>query len=145
MDRRHREIDRLLGGRDDNAGQWPFSRFSFLPGRSARSYPLLNVRETADAYHVDALAPGIDAKSLKVSVTGNQMTIEGAKSAADQEVAAEADHRGERSAGRFVRSLTLPAEIDAAKVKAEYRNGMLSIELPKAAGARPRQIAVNFN
>jgi len=145
LDQVHREIDRLFDGDSWNRWSWPFSRFSFLPGRSARSYPLLNVREEADAYHVDALAPGIDTESLKVSVVNNQLVIEGEKKSTDGEIKPEAYHRSERSIGRFVRSLTLPIEINAAKVKAEYRNGMLTIALPKAESAKPRQISVNVN
>lgn len=144
LEQLHREIDRLFNGFGD---RWPapFSRFSFLPGLSARSYPLLNVLDEGEAYHVDALAPGIDPETLKVSVVSNELIIEGEKTAVDKDVKAEAYHRSERSTGRFVRSLTLPCEIDGEKVQAEYRNGLLSITLPKAEDARPRQIAVSFN
>ena len=72
-----REMNRLSGEMDRafdhwNTGTWrlPFSRVSFLPARSARAYPLLNVSEDADAIHVEALAPSIDAESLEVSVKG---------------------------------------------------------------------------
>jgi len=145
LDQLHRKIDRLFDGGAWDRWSWPFSRFSFLPGRAARSYPLLNVREEADAYHVDALAPGIDTETLKVSVVNNQLVIEGEKKTTDGEIKPEAYHRSERSVGKFVRSLTLPVEIDAGKVKAEYRNGVLTIGLPKAASAKPRQIAVDVN
>jgi len=145
MERLRREIDRVFEGQDVGRWTFPFSRFSFLPGQSARAYPLLNVREEADGYRVDALAPGIDPQSLKVSVTGRQLTIEGEKKDAGEEIKPEAYHRCERSTGKFIRSLTLPAEIDAEKVTAQYRDGLLSLTLPKAAGARPRQIAINVN
>lgn len=145
LDQLHREIDRLFNGHSTEQWTSPFSRFSFLPGRAARAYPLLNIREEDDIYSVEALAPGIDPKSLKVSVVGNQLQIEGEKTATAEAVKAEAYHRSERSAGRFVRSLTLPTDVDAGKVKADYRHGLLTIRLPKAASARPRQIAVSVN
>lgn len=145
MEQLHGEINRLFDGRSSDRWALPFSRFSFLPGEAARSYPLLNLHEETDAYRVDALAPGIDPASLKVSVVNRQLTIEGEKTAAGEDIKPEAYHRCERSTGRFVRTLTLPVEIDAAKVTAEYRNGLLSVTLPKAESARPRQIAVSVN
>jgi HSP20 family protein len=145
MERLRREIDQVFEGQESGRWTFPFSRFSFLPGQAARAYPLLNVREDTDAYHVDALAPGIDPQTLKVSVTGRQLTLEGEKTGAGEEIKTEAYHRCERSTGKFVRSLTLPVEIDAEQVKAEYCNGLLSLTLPKAASARPRQITINVN
>jgi HSP20 family protein len=149
LDAIQREAARFFEGRGERAardGDWasPFTRFSFLPGRAARAYPLVNVTDDKDAYRVEALAPGIAPDSLKVSAVGNQLTIEGEK--ADSEaVKAEAYHRSERSTGKFVRTLTLPAEIDAEKVTADYRNGLLTVTLPKAESAKPRQIAVHVN
>src|SRR5262249_1450912 len=121
----------------------PFSRFSFLPGRAARAYPLINVSEDNDHYYLEALAPGLKTQNLKVSVVGDQLTIEGEKENPARELKSEAWHRNEGSAGRFIRSLSLPGEVEPEKVNANYRNGLLEIVLPKAAASKPRQIAVN--
>lgn len=143
MEALHREIDRLF----DNMGvsQWtfPFTRFSFLPGRSSHMYPLLNMSQDADHIYVEALAPGLDPKSLKITVVRDQLTISGEKMRTSEEVKPEAWHRNERAAGNFVRTITLPMEVEDAKTKAEYKNGLLTITMPKAEAAKPKQITVN--
>lgn len=144
MEALHREIDRIF----ENVGggahwSFPFSRFSFLPGRSSRAYPLLNMSEDADSIYVEALAPGLDPKSLKVTVVRNQLSISGEKARCAENVKPEAWHRNERAAGGFVRTIALPGDVDDAKIKAEYKNGLLTITMPKAEAAKPRQITVN--
>lgn len=139
MDSLHREIDRLF-----NQSMWrsPLSRVSFLPGLSARAYPLLRLDDQANEIVVEALAPGVDIDSLKVSVVNQQLRIEGTKPA-PKDVDAEAYHRNERSAGTFVRILSLPAMVEPDKITADYKNGILTIRMPKAEHAKPRQITVN--
>lgn len=138
MDALRREIDRVL---TDYAHTGPVRSVSFLPGTSARAYPLLNMSEDRDNVYVQGLAPGIDPETLDVSVQHNTLTVSGAKPGPSG-VSAEAFHRNERAAGRFVRSLDLPAEVDSAKVQARYEQGLLTITLPKAEAAKPRQINV---
>jgi HSP20 family protein len=145
LERMHREMDRLFDGETSDGCCDAFACHPLATARRSRSFPLVNVREDADAYRVEALAPGIDPKALKVSVTGKQLLIEGERTVADADVPSENYSRVERAGGRFVRSLTLPTELDPDAVKADYRNGILSIVLPKAASARPRLIAVNAN
>lgn len=138
-----REIDRIF--EDMGMGDWrlPFSRFSFLPGRSSRMYPLVNLSEDADNLYVEALAPGVDPKTLKLTVVRNQLSIAGEKSRSAENVKPEAWHRNERAAGAFVRTLTLPAEVEEGKIKAEYKNGLLLVTMPKAEAGKPKQITVN--
>jgi HSP20 family protein len=135
-----REVERAF----DDYGMWrrPFSRFSFLPALGARSYPLVNVGEDKDHVYVEAMAPGLDPDSLEISVQQGQLRIAGEKPAITPEVKAEAYHRNERSAGRFVRTMTLPTDVDADNVKAQYKNGLLLLTLPKAEEAKPKQISV---
>lgn len=121
----------------------PF-RVAFLPGLAARQYPLVNVHEDEANVYVEALAPGVDPKSLELSVVGDNLTIKGEKPGLAQ-VTAEAYHRNERAAGRFVRSIELPVEVDRDAVKADYRNGLLLITLPKCETARPRRIEVRVS
>jgi HSP20 family protein len=144
MEMLRREVDRVfenLGGR--NYWSAPFSRFSFLPGRSARAYPLINLSEDADNLYVEALAPGINPESLKVTVVRDQLTLSGEKTSPAKGAESESFHRNERAAGKFIRTITLPVEVDEGKIKAEYKNGLLLIAMPKAEAAKPKQITVN--
>jgi HSP20 family protein len=142
MEKMRREIDRILG--EDRVSTWafPFSRISFLPGRASRSYPLMNISEDGESIYVDALAPGIGPDSLNVSVTGDQLVISGQKTPVLDSIKPELVHRSERSAGQFVRSLSLTAAVDREKVLASYSDGLLKIVLPKAEEARPKQVRV---
>ncbi len=141
MESLRREIDRTLGEFwfDRGPRAW---RGAFLPGRAARLYPLVNVSEDEGHVYVEALAPGVDPKSLDLSVMQGTLTIKGEKPGLAQ-VTAEAYHRNERAAGRFNRTIELPTQVDASKVHADYRNGLLLITLPKSEEAKPKQVAVN--
>ena len=140
------ELEALRRGIDQVfAGVWPgfAGRGSlFLPGRSARSYPLVNLWGDNEKFVVEALAPGLDLDSLDVSVQGNTLTISGEKRPLS-DVQPEAYHRNERSAGKFLRSYQLDCEIDETAVKAEYTNGILAITLPKSERAKPKRISVS--
>jgi HSP20 family protein len=140
MDALRREIDRAF----DNIGlrSEPYSRTAFLPGRAARRYPLINLHEDRDALYVEALAPGVDPASFDLSVMGNVLSISGEKRRHAGEVKPEAFHRSERATGKFVRTIELPVEVNANQVKADYRNGLLIVMLPKAEHMRPKQINV---
>jgi HSP20 family protein len=120
----------------------PFSRSAFLPGRAARRYPLINLHEDRDQVYIEALAPGVDPASLQLTVVRNTLTISGEKRRVSGEVKPEAFHRSERATGKFVRSIELPVEVDENTVKADYKNGLLVVTLPKAEKARPKQINV---
>jgi len=136
-----REIDRAF----NSMGQTNSPRFrsAFLPGRAARQYPLVNLSEDRDHIYVEALAPGIDPASIDISVVRNVLTISGEKRRLPEEIKPEAIHRSERAAGKFVRNIGLPIEIDSNRVTAEYKHGLLIVTLPKAAAARPKQINVS--
>jgi HSP20 family protein len=103
-------------------------------------FPPLNVFGKGDDIVVVAEAPGLKKDELDIQVKGRTLQISGAKSVAyDDRMSL---HRRERSAGQFSRSLSLPVEIDAEKVKAEYRDGMLAIFLPRAEHDKPRSINI---
>ena len=116
---------------------------AFLPGHAARAYPLVNVSEDTDALYVTALAPGLDPTALQLTVQDNRLTIAGEKQRVAAEVHPDAFHRSERAAGKFVRSITLPSDVEHEQVQAEYKNGLLVVTLPKAEKAKPKQIAVS--
>jgi len=145
-----REIEALRRDIDNTfhtVGQTNERRFrsAFLPGRAARQYPLVNLSEDRDHIYVEALAPGVDPASIEVGVIRNVLTILGEKRRLPQDLKPEALHRSERAAGKFVRSIELPIEIDSDQVKAEYKHGLLMVTLPKAAAAKPKQINVSVN
>jgi HSP20 family protein len=134
-----REIDRAFAGVSVNGERT--APVAFLPGRSARAYPLLNVSEDRDRIFVQALAPGIDPQSINVTLQKNSLTISGEK-LAPKGVKAEAFHRSERAAGRFTRTIELPVDVDSNRIEARYQDGLLAIILPKSEEAKPRQINV---
>jgi HSP20 family protein len=120
----------------------PMLRTAFLPGRGAREYPLINIYDDQDTVYLEALAPGAEPESFNISVAGETLTLSGEKRRAAGDIKPEAFHREERAAGKFVRSIDLPVDVDETKVKAEYKNGLLLINLPKSEKAKPRQISV---
>ena len=77
-----------------------------------------------------------------VSVVGNTLSIAGEKRRVAGDVKPEAFHRSERATGKFVRHIELPVEVDENKVQADYKHGLLTVTLPKAEKAKPKQIAV---
>lgn len=140
METLRREVDRVFNSHA------PVTRGgsgvgAFLPGRSARAYPLINLSEDNEGFTVEALAPGIDPEKLDITVVRNSLTLSGEKPAPEG-IKSEQYHRSERSAGRFVRQISLPTEVDGDKVAARYNDGILRITLPKVEAAKPRQIKV---
>jgi HSP20 family protein len=145
MERMRREMDRFLDEFRSPNWSLPFSQTSFLPGRAARGYPLMNIGEDAERVYIDALAPGVGPDTLDVSIQHNQLTVSGAKIALLSSVKSTAVHRSERSAGRFSRSITLPCDVDMEKIQASYQDGLLRIIVPKAEAAKPKQIQVSVD
>jgi HSP20 family protein len=135
-DAMRRMFEELLGD-----GQRQARQPGFLPGRSARNYPLINLGEDKENVYVEALAPGVDAEKIELTVVRNTLTISGEKPAPSG-VSREQFHRNERAAGRFVRTIELTTEVDPDRVEARYTNGLLVITMPKAEAAKPRQIKV---
>jgi HSP20 family protein len=150
MERIQREVNRAFeqAGWQTNGHNGYFGRTfptAFLPGRAARAYPLVNVSEDANALYTSALAPGLDPAAVQLTVQDNHLTIAGEKRRLAADIQSEAFHRSERAAGKFVRTITLPVEVDHEKVQADYKNGLLLITLPKAEKAKPKQIQVRLS
>jgi HSP20 family protein len=103
--------------------------------------PPVDVLEEADAIRIMAELPGVKPEDVKISVEGNVLTVHGTKQQVAEE-RTERVHRYERTYGTFERIFTLPATVDVQHIKAGYENGVLSITLPKAEQAKPRQIPV---
>ena len=129
-----REIDRLF---DRMTGDWdlpelkPFGEWT----------PSLDFSESKDAYVVKTEIPGIDPKEIQVSVDSGMLTIKGEKKQ-EKEQKDEHYYRVERSYGSFSRSVRLPGAIEGDKVNATFKNGVLTVSLPKSAAAKGTQIPV---
>jgi HSP20 family protein len=104
------------------------------------AYPPLNVFRKGDDFVVVAEVPGVTKSDLEVQVKGSTIRLSGAKSVSYSEKAAV--HRRERLGGEFDRAVTLPVEIDPDGVKAEYRDGILTLFLPRAEHDKPKSIKV---
>jgi HSP20 family protein len=140
FDALRREVDRAF--EEFGFGSGPLQRVAFLPGRSPRRYPLINLLEDQNNFYVEALTPGVDPQSLSVTALHNRLTISGEKSQISGNVKAEAFHRNERASGKFVRTIDLPVDVSETGIQAEYKNGLLVATLPKAEKAKPKQINV---
>jgi HSP20 family protein len=136
----HREMDRFLGR--------PFASFSVMPrlaeelnGQFAK--PDMDLREQADAYHVQMDLPGMEKSAISVEVKDNILTV---KAERKQETVRKDGDRvlmQERSAGFMSRAVMLSKPVNAEKVAAEYKDGVLKITLPKVqADQAPKQIQI---
>jgi len=128
-----REMDRLLSGffGDTADGGWPFA---------GRGQPPVNVWETGEAVYVELEVPGVKSDQVEIAVVGNELSIKVERPEVEQEGVTY--HRRERGTGSFNRVLRLPNEVDADRVEAELRHGVLTVTLPKSEAARPRKIQV---
>jgi HSP20 family protein len=129
------EVGRLRREMDD---LW---RRFFGEGVFEKWAPPVDISEDADNYLVKAELPGLDSKDIDISVSGDMLTIKGEKKK-------EAEHETgsyytrERFFGSFRRSIRLPAGVNPEKVDAAYKNGVLTISLPKSREARAKKIEI---
>jgi HSP20 family protein len=103
--------------------------------------PPVDIVEEADRLVFRAEIPGVDKNDIDVKVENGTLVLRGEKKQ-EKEIHSEAAHRIERFYGSFSRSFVLPTSIDASKVEARYRDGVLELVLPKADEARPRKITI---
>ena len=127
------EMDRL---RDELDGL-----FSRHMGRRTGEFPPVNVYTGEEDAILTTAIPGIDPKDLDVSCRQNTVTIKGERKRLELKEG-ERFLRNERGAGNFVRSFTLPFKVDADGIKAEYKQGILIVKIPRAAEDKPQKIAV---
>jgi HSP20 family protein len=115
----------------------------FAPaGRVAsRSFPPLNAWEDEKNVIAEAELPGFKMEDLEITMTGRELTIRGKRTIERPEGASPL--MSERGEGEFVRTVRLGVPVDADKVTASLRDGVLTITLPKSEAAKPRRIAVN--
>lgn len=117
-----------------------FNRAEMRPFEPAFS-PLMDVSETDTEIKVVVELPGMDEQDIDVSLERNVLTIGGEKKAENRDEG-ENFYHVERTCGAFKRSVVLPAGVETGKVEATYKNGVLTIVLPKTAAAQARHIEV---
>jgi HSP20 family protein len=105
------------------------------------TYPPLNVFRKGDDVVIVLEVPGVQKADLKVEAKGRTIRIAGTKTVTQQDNTSV--HRVERRGGRFDRAVTLPVEIDADSIKAECRDGILALYLPRAERDKPRAISIS--
>jgi HSP20 family protein len=139
-------LRRPIGARD-LAGYRTLNRvfdeaFGWSNGGAPASWvPATDITENEEGLSLTLDLPGVDAKDVKISLEHRVLTIRGEK-LRKGEAKAEQGYRFERTYGTFERTFTLPDTLEAEKVKASYENGVLTVFLPKAEKAKPREIPV---
>ena len=104
--------------------------------------PAVDMYETKDELVVTAELPGLNEKDIHLSITGDMLSIRGERQW-NQEVKQESYYRGERWYGKFERTLPLPMPVQADKVTASYRDGVLTIKLPKVEEIKSKEIKID--
>lgn len=126
MERMRQQLDRMA----DN-----------MTYRSAPSFPALNVWSNTDGLLVTAEVPGVEPENLDIAIVNQTLTLSGSRQPADLDEQARY-HRQERGCGEFKRTIELPYRIAADKVEAKFKNGVLTIALPRVEEEKPRRILV---
>jgi HSP20 family protein len=130
--RLEQEMDELLG-----RWAWPLGIRSTARG----TFPPMNIGVTPDNVEVFFFAPGLDPKSIEVSVQQNVLTISG-----ERQVPAKGDqtwYRKERFDGAFRRVINLPEDVTPERIRAQYRDGILYVTAERPESAKPRKIEIN--
>lgn len=135
MDMLRRELDQVFRGTSRNE-----LSPSFLPGIGIGGYPRVNLSEDENNYYLEALVPGITPENLDLNLLQGTLTLSGERTEPDN--SGKTWHRHERGAGKFMRTVELPDAVEADKIDAEYRDGVLLITLPKRQEALPKKISV---
>ena len=131
--RLEQELDEFVAG----TTPWAGGIRSLPPG----TFPAINVASTADSVTVYLFAPGIDAKSLEISLQQNVLTVSGRREATPASTATYC--RTERFDGDFRRAIALPEDIDPDKVDATYRDGIVEIRVQRQESSKPRKIEIH--
>ena len=114
---------------DDRSSSWNF-------------YPTVDIYDNDENIVITAELPGIDKKDIVIDVKDGVLTLKGERFF-NNEVKEEKYYRRERTFGKFERVFRLPAEVDPEKISADYKDGILKIDIPKPEEEKPRQITVH--
>jgi len=141
-----RELDELQGRLSTLFGRAPVRKEGEREERMTLTdwAPLVDVIEDEREYLVKAELPEVKKEDVKIAVQDDVLTVSGERSQ-EKEEKGKKFHRIERAYGSFSRSFTLPEDADAAKVAAEFKNGVLLVHLPKSERAKPKSIEVKIS
>jgi HSP20 family protein len=129
-----REIDRLFDRMLEGSSL----------GESALTVPPVDILEEDHQYVVKAELPGVNSEDVKITLQDDVLSIRGEKRR-EERVEEKNYHRLERSAGIFQRSFTLPSAVKSDQIEASFENGILTVTIPKAEDAKPREIEVKIH
>jgi len=118
-----------MGREETDAGVWGWN-------------PVADIYDKDDCFVITAELPGVDKKDIVIDVKDGVLTLTGER-AYDNEVTEDKYFRKERSYGKFERSFSLPVNVDADTIKAEYNDGVLKIEVPKPEEHKPKKITIH--
>ena len=105
--------------------------------------PVLDMHETKDDLVLNFELPGVRDKEVSLSITGDLLTVRGERGL-NRDLTDESYHHVERVYGKFERSVQLPVPVQAEKVKATYRDGVLEVKLPKVDEVKPKEIKIDI-
>ena len=131
----HDRVNRMFNGMFPST--WSDEEMHF----SARN-PAVDIYDQDDKVVIKAELPGVDKKDIHVGLEDRVLTLKGERSH-ENEVKEEKFYRKERAYGKFERAFTLPAGLDPEKINADFKDGVLKIEIPKPEEEKPRKIAVH--
>ncbi len=134
------ELWRLQQQVDDQFGDWTSSSGG-IRSLPRGSFPAVNIGHTPERVDVYLFAPGIDPKTLDISIQQNLLTVAGRREIPAEEQANY--YRQERFSGEFRRVIVLPEDIDPERVDARYQDGIVQIGIERREAARPRQIEIH--
>ena len=131
-----REMDRLQQDMNRLFGDSTVNRM-----RKAPSFPAVNIWAAEDSVKITAEIPGVNKDDIDINVTGDTLTLSGVRKQGELPEGVRY-HRQERRYGEFDRSIQMPYTVDINKVKATFKNGVLTIELPRVEAEKPKKITV---
>lgn len=137
-----REMDTMVRNFEDIFGRSFLPVWRRLPTEARKWTPAIEVFEKEDEFVVRAELPGMKEEDVDISVADDTLTIKGEKKS-ESEVKEGNYYYCERSYGSFLRSITLPSNIDSKKIEASYESGVLEISLPKVDEVKPKKISIS--
>lgn len=123
---------------DNNMLDWSNRHYS----ETNTTLPSVNIKEDADAYHVEMAAPGFEKGDFMIEIDNDMLTISSEKKMENETNEAGGYSKQEFSYQSFCRSFTLPSTVENEKISAKYENGILYIEIPKREEAKPKPAKV---
>lgn len=140
-----REMEELTERFNRMLSRWPSRQTAERePMTVAQWAPVVDISETDSEYLIEAELPEVDKNNVKVTLQDGVLTIQGERKSQREEKGRKY-HRVERSFGGFLRSFTVPEDADESKVKAEFKDGILRVRLPKTEKAQTKAIEVKID